>query len=400
VRVEARLLGGFAVRVDGVDLPASAWRRRQAAALVKLLALSPNRRLHRERVLDALWPDLSMEVAVTRLHKAAHLARATLGCADAVVLRDEVVALFPAATVVDDVGPFVEAAEAAFAASNDDRPDACRVALERYGGELLPEDLYEPWTDEPRERVRTRWQRLLRLAQRWDDALAVDPADEEAHLELLRSAVVAGNRAAALRRFERMEQALSVHLGVGPSPEAVALRERALVLPGGPGPSVPVHGRPAVAARPVDVPAGTAPGGAPLLERDAELDALGGAVDRVEREGRGIVVLVAGEAGSGKTAFVRAFLDGLDERVAVLVGGCDDLLAPPTLGPFRDMAAGHAELAAAFAAGGPTSRWRARWPWHVSDWRGWRAEAPRSGRSWRRSSGPRRRWGTGATRPS
>jgi DNA-binding SARP family transcriptional activator len=352
VRVEARLLGGFAIRVDGVDLPAAAWRRRQAAALVKLLALAPNRRLHRERVLDALWPDLSMDVAATRLHKAAHFARTTLGCPDAVVLRDEVVALFPAATVIDDVGPFVEAADAAFAAAPDDRPGACRTALERYGGELLPDDVYEPWTDEARERVRARWQRLLRLAQRWDDALALDPADEEAHLELLRSAVVAGNRAAALRRFERMERALELHLGVGPSPEGLALRERALALRGGPDPAGPVDRPTPVVARPVDVTVGGRPGAARLLERDAELLALADAVDGVERAGRGIVVLVAGEAGSGKTALLRAFLDGLGERVAVLAGGCDDLLAPPTLGPFRDMAAGHAELAAAFAASG------------------------------------------------
>ena len=35
---------------------AGAWSRRHAAALVKLLALSPGGRLHRDRVVDTLWP--------------------------------------------------------------------------------------------------------------------------------------------------------------------------------------------------------------------------------------------------------------------------------------------------------------------------------------------------------
>ncbi|HEU5441188.1 MAG TPA: hypothetical protein VFU88_18020 [Ktedonobacterales bacterium] len=32
-----------------------AWRRRRARTLVKLLALAPRRRQHREQVVDALW---------------------------------------------------------------------------------------------------------------------------------------------------------------------------------------------------------------------------------------------------------------------------------------------------------------------------------------------------------
>ena len=41
MNVEIDLLGGFAVRVDGRPIPATEWRRRQAASLVKLLALAP-----------------------------------------------------------------------------------------------------------------------------------------------------------------------------------------------------------------------------------------------------------------------------------------------------------------------------------------------------------------------
>ena len=39
----------------------STWRLRKAASLVKLLALAPGHRLHRERAMDLFWPDLGQE---------------------------------------------------------------------------------------------------------------------------------------------------------------------------------------------------------------------------------------------------------------------------------------------------------------------------------------------------
>ena len=66
--------------------------------------------------------------------------------------------------------------------------------------------------------------------------------------------------------------------------------------------------------------------------------------------GRGSVVLVAGEAGIGKTSLVRAFAAEAAERARLLPAACDDLMAPRTLGPLRDAAAGSlGPLAAALA---------------------------------------------------
>ncbi len=226
VHVEVRLLGGFTVLVDGTPTPASRWSRRHASALVKLLALSPGGRLHRDRVVDALWPDLTLDAALPRLHKAAHYARGALGDRDAVVLKGEVVALFPGATLEVDALAFEAAADAALA-TEPVSPEACARAL-RGGGDLLPEDLAESWLEEPRELLRFRVARLLRGARRWEDLLRVDPANEEGHVELLREAVAAGDRTTALRRYARMERVLSAELGISPGPEAIALREHLL----------------------------------------------------------------------------------------------------------------------------------------------------------------------------
>ncbi len=88
---------------------------------------------------------------------------------------------------------------------------------------LLPDDLYEPWTEEARDALRLLHLDLLRLAGRWEDLLREDPADEEAHLALIRASADRGDVRGALRQFERMDQALRRDLGTAPSAEARAV---------------------------------------------------------------------------------------------------------------------------------------------------------------------------------
>lgn len=51
------------------------------------------------------------------------------------------------------------------------------------------------------------------------------------------------------------------------------------------------------------------------------------------------MVLIAGEAGSGKTSVVRAFVETLDESTLVIQGVCDPLTTPRPLSPLHDFAA-------------------------------------------------------------
>jgi DNA-binding CsgD family transcriptional regulator len=78
-----------------------------------------------------------------------------------------------------------------------------------------------------------------------------------------------------------------------------------------------------------------------LLEREAELAAFEAALEAAERK-VGSVMLISGEAGIGKTTLVQEVVERAGERGRVLVGACDDLLTPRTLGPFRDMQLGEA----------------------------------------------------------
>jgi DNA-binding SARP family transcriptional activator/pimeloyl-ACP methyl ester carboxylesterase len=228
MKVNIRLLGEFALDIDGRPVPASAFPRRSAAALVKLLALAPSRRLHREQVMDALWPGLAPQDAANNLHKAAHYARRGTGVPDTVLLRNEIVALFPGAEVAVDAVEF-EAVAAAAASADDVR--AADSALAAYPGGLLPEDLYESWTAQPRQRLEVLRRELLRRSAQWSELIALEPTDEQAHLGLAQSMLAGGDRAGALRQIDTIEQILRDELGIGLSPEGYDLRVTALDTP-------------------------------------------------------------------------------------------------------------------------------------------------------------------------
>ncbi|GAA1838706.1 ATP-binding protein [Agromyces salentinus] len=73
-----------------------------------------------------------------------------------------------------------------------------------------------------------------------------------------------------------------------------------------------------------------------LLERGPQLEELASAA-LAGAEGRGEVLLVHGEAGIGKSSLVSALREHPPGGCRVLVGACDALTTPRTLGPLRDL---------------------------------------------------------------
>ena len=85
--VRMRLLGSFRVFVGPRTVEESDWRLKKAAGLVKLLALAPDHRLHREQVTEALWPSQDRRMASNSLRPALYIARRTLDPDAAVASR-------------------------------------------------------------------------------------------------------------------------------------------------------------------------------------------------------------------------------------------------------------------------------------------------------------------------
>lgn len=112
--VRIRLLGGFRVSVGERSIGEAEWRLKKAASLVKLLALEPGHRMHRERLMDLLWPELDARAAANNLHRTLHFARRTLEPDLATAscylrLHGDLLALCPNALLWVDVESFEEA---------------------------------------------------------------------------------------------------------------------------------------------------------------------------------------------------------------------------------------------------------------------------------------------------
>jgi DNA-binding SARP family transcriptional activator len=229
MRVSIHLLGRFAVSVDDRVVPAAEWRRDRAAALVKLLALRPGHRAHREQIMETFWPDADPDAAGASLRKAVHFARRALGSHDLIDVSNDIVALAPDVELVIDVENFETATKAALR-SGDSR--AFAHAADLYGGMLLPDDLFVEWLDTPRAQLQQRYSDLLRAGNLWQRLIALDPADEQAQCALMQAALDAGNRVEAIRQFNQLRDNLHAELGVGPSAATIALYEKALALSG------------------------------------------------------------------------------------------------------------------------------------------------------------------------
>lgn len=234
--LEVQLLGDFKIRIGERIIPNDAWKLRKAAGIVKLLALEPTHRLHREQVLDTFWPDLDPASAANNLRYALHSARKTLA-ADSILYREGHHLVLADPPDIDvDVHTFESAADAAWRGIS---PADFRRATHIYRGDLLPSDLYEEWLDARRTALRTSYLALLaRLArileeqgdtdgaiEVWHQVVSSDPLHEEAHSRLMLVFAQAGRRDDALERYRMLVTNLERALGVEPDPVTIQLAE-------------------------------------------------------------------------------------------------------------------------------------------------------------------------------
>lgn len=226
------LLGGFDLGVGDRTVDSSTWRLSRARDIIKVLALSPGRRLQRDQVLELLWPGRDLESAVNNLHQVLHAARQAIGAVGGdghacLRLENETLALCPKGDLSVDADEFESLAREAL--DSHRRADYER-ALRLYSGDLLPDDRYADWAAGPREILhRLKLDVMIGLAGRLAEdrelaaaadllrrLLVEDATNESAHRDLMRVYALAGDRGAAARQYESLEKTLRDELGVAP----------------------------------------------------------------------------------------------------------------------------------------------------------------------------------------
>ena len=256
ILLEIHLLGPFRVKVDGAAIEEQVWARRKPALLIKLLALQPHHQLHREQVMETLWPDADPEAATNNLHKVIHQARRALepalkSAADShfILTQGQHVLLRSPGRLLIDMEEFER--HAADALKNGE-VEAHEGALAIYECDLLVEDLYEDWAAMRREQLRAQHQQLLsnlallherrgehaRAIERLKELVACDPTNEEAHRRLMRLYALTSNKHQALKQYQLCGETLRKELGAEPERATDELRQRIITDQIAPPPSL------------------------------------------------------------------------------------------------------------------------------------------------------------------
>lgn len=235
--IQVLLLGGFSVKIGGQPVE-DHWRLRKAKTLVKLLALAPGHWLHRDVIIENLWPDAPREAASNNLHQILYSVRHMIG-PESIALHDDVVRLGPSGGLIVDVDLFEQAAAAARRSSD---VSALQDALALWAGPLLPEDQYAEWAVEHRERLAENHAALMillgaKLSEQGNPEAALAllepfaaarPLDEGLHRVMIDALASLGRRWEAIEVYERLRNGLEQEYAAEPEPETKALYRRLL----------------------------------------------------------------------------------------------------------------------------------------------------------------------------
>jgi len=400
-KLSLSLLGPFQMTLNGRRV--TSFKSNKVRALLAYLAVESDRPHRREVLAGLLWPDWPDRDALSNLRYALSNLRQVIRDREAappfLLITRNTLQFNTASDHWLDVGAFSE-----LAAVDDGDASAVNrweeaVALYRggflEGFSLDDSPVFEEWALFTREHMARQVSSVLhRLAGAHEQAgdyekaqsyawkqLELEPWDEAAHCQLMRSLTLSGQRGAALAQYETCCRVLAEELGVEPGPETTQVYEQ--IRDG------TIHGRADEEAYRAEVTAASTPKRAAVavepppflvekqtgeterpvfVAREPELLRLDGFLE-LALAGRGRVVFVTGDAGSGKTALVQAFARRAQDRHAKLLVAAGTCNAYTGIGdpysPFRQILGLLTGDVEAGWAAGVITRERARRLWHA-----------------------------------
>lgn len=242
-------LGHFCLAVSGAGLAVDKWRRKQALTLLKCLVINLGRPVHRERLIEYIWPDCDADTGWERLKVTVYFLRSQLRASG---LSGEIVETVGKSYLLrrDAVWVDVNAFESLVAEGGQHGKEGrVREALRCYGdarqlyrGDYMEDDLYADWCAEERERLHEVFLELLAGSARchavtgaYADAAEVcrfalsrDPCRETFLQMLIEYLGRQGKRDTLESQFNHWRGVLQEQFAIAPMPETLALYRRHL----------------------------------------------------------------------------------------------------------------------------------------------------------------------------
>ncbi len=231
-------LGRFSLVKDGKAVIFSGKSPRKPLELLQALIALGGREVHTSLLMHALWPEASIGDLRKVFDNTLHRLRQIFGHDEVVTLRDAKLTLDMHYCWVDAwaFDHFVGRLTDGETLPSHYADEARRL----YQGHFLQREATEPWLLPYRERLRSRFHRFILFqgermesaglweaaGQMYEQAIEIDSLAEIVYRRLMVCLLNRGEFAEALRVYRRCCDLLSIVLGVKPSFETEAIRQR------------------------------------------------------------------------------------------------------------------------------------------------------------------------------
>jgi LuxR family maltose regulon positive regulatory protein len=239
--VRVYTLGGFDVRKNDAAIRFTRKAQKKPLQLLKLLIALGGRGASTSVLAEILWEDSaedttrhSLDMAISRLRKLLDNDNAILVQEGKVSINDKLIWV--------DAWAFERIAGKCETLQEDADMDLAREAIARYNGPFLVGEEEVTWPLACRDRLRSRYLRLVgaygatlerlgqwkRAVEIYRHALELEPLAEDLYRHLMQCHLAQGENAETLETYRRCRQILSVVLGIAPSAqtESIAIRAR------------------------------------------------------------------------------------------------------------------------------------------------------------------------------
>ena len=240
--VRIACFGSFRILIGPGPLQPIKWRTSKVRELFAYLIHHLGTAVHKEKIIEDIWPNMQTERAIGYLHTCIYQLRKLirdchLGEQMSVTYNNGAYEL-QMNGIACDVEEFLRIADRKGPIDSDTVAE-CERAATLYYGHYFDEDDFA-WAVPLRHRLLEVYFKLMhdladyylqigqpnRAAFHLRELLSKDPLREESHQRLLVCLAKAGDRVALIRHYHAMERLFHEELGIAPSPETKALFRR------------------------------------------------------------------------------------------------------------------------------------------------------------------------------